>query len=130
MRPIILKRLVLLLGLGSVFLSADANAEWRPAGPIWNNLDAQRKCPSVCGAEKWDGNWRTTEAGKASVCSCSRKGSASAPRSDRKAQVDAGPIFNNMDAQRKCPGVCGTRKWDGNWRTTSPGRSTCDCVAN
>jgi hypothetical protein len=41
------------------------------AGPIWNNDDAQGKCPQVCGGRaNWDGNWRTTEAGRNSVCSC------------------------------------------------------------
>ncbi|WP_454916883.1 mannan-binding protein [Xanthobacter sediminis] len=42
--------------------------------------------------------------------------------------VSAGPIWNNMDAQGKCPRVCGgPGRWDGNWRTVAPGRSTCDC---
>lgn len=41
------------------------------AGPIWNNDDAQRKCPSVCGSYRnWDGNWRTVETGRNSVCAC------------------------------------------------------------
>jgi hypothetical protein len=43
-------------------------------------------------------------------------------------QVDAGPIFSDISAQNICPQVCGGRaNWDGNWRTVSPGRSTCDC---
>lgn len=45
-------------------------------------------------------------------------------------KVDAGNIFHNIDAQRKCPVACrgagGT--WDGNWRTEfGRGTSTCDC---
>ena len=41
------------------------------AGPIWNNDDAQRKCPAVCGGYRnWDGNWRTVETGRNSVCTC------------------------------------------------------------
>jgi hypothetical protein len=51
--------------------SPGAYAKWVDAGPIWNNFDAQQKCPSVCGgAEKWDGNWKTTQPGTMSVCSC------------------------------------------------------------
>ena len=37
-------------------------------------------------------------------------------------EIEAGPIWNNMDAGSKCPGVCmarGALKWDGNWWTTS-----------
>lgn len=43
-----------------------------PAGPIWNNKDARIKCPAVCTAAggKWNGHWRTTIWGKASVCAC------------------------------------------------------------
>lgn len=97
-------------------------AEWRDAGPIWNNMDAERKCPKVCGSDRWDGNWKTTVQGQMSVCACGGKSKT------KTYQVDAGPIWNNMDAERKCPAACGNAKWDGNWRTVSPGRSsTCDC---
>lgn len=42
------------------------------AGPIWNNDDAKIKCPVACAAVngQWDGQWRTTVWGRASVCSC------------------------------------------------------------
>lgn len=42
------------------------------AGPIWNNGDAQMKCPSVCqkAGGKWNGQWNTTVPGKMSVCGC------------------------------------------------------------
>lgn len=44
--------------------------------------------------------------------------------------VEAGPIWNTEDAQRKCPAVCGRTGWDGNWTTTVPGRmSVCNCGA-
>jgi len=43
------------------------------AGPIWNDMDAQSKCPRVCGANggQWKGQWRTTEPGRMSLCDCS-----------------------------------------------------------
>ena len=43
-----------------------------PAGPIWNNDDAKKKCPIVCvsyGGE-WNGQWKTVVPGKMSVCGC------------------------------------------------------------
>jgi hypothetical protein len=41
------------------------------AGPIWNNGDAQTKCPLACGTtSKWNGQWVTTVFGKESVCGC------------------------------------------------------------
>jgi len=43
------------------------------AGPIWNQADAEAKCPQVCRPpERWNGQWRTTDPGRMSVCSCSR----------------------------------------------------------
>ncbi len=42
------------------------------AGPIWNNDDAKVKCPAACAAigGTWNGHWRTTVEGQASVCNC------------------------------------------------------------
>lgn len=39
-------------------------------GPIWNQQDAQRKCPAVAASQggEWTGQWRTTVQGKMSVC--------------------------------------------------------------
>jgi Mannan-binding protein len=40
------------------------------AGPIWNNEDAQVKCPVAAAAVggAWNGQWTTTIQGKESVC--------------------------------------------------------------
>lgn len=40
------------------------------AGPIWNQADAEVKCPVVAHAVngKWTGGWRTTRQGQMSVC--------------------------------------------------------------
>jgi hypothetical protein len=57
-----------------VSFSTNALAYDIEAGPIWNNADAQGKCPATCsnfGAGwKWNGNWVTTVPGKMSVCGC------------------------------------------------------------
>jgi hypothetical protein len=44
--------------------------------------------------------------------------------------IDAGPIWSNIDAQTKCPGVCASAggSWNGNWVTVAPGQSSvCKC---
>jgi hypothetical protein len=40
------------------------------AGPIWNQADAEKKCPRVAVSYGgvWNGQWRTTVPGKMSVC--------------------------------------------------------------
>jgi hypothetical protein len=41
------------------------------AGPIWNQPDAESKCPQVCRPPAhWNGQWHTTDPGRMSVCSC------------------------------------------------------------
>jgi hypothetical protein len=98
------------------------------AGPIWSQSDAQKKCPEV--AERnggtWNGQWRTTVPGRMSVCELRLP-----PSSGRYVVevIEAGPIWNQPDAQKKCPEVAerngGT--WNGQWRTTVPGRmSVCE----
>ena len=44
------------------------------AGPIWNNYDAQQKCPNVCGNDdaRWTGQWNTVVWGQNSICECER----------------------------------------------------------
>ena len=72
------KKSLLLLGslvvCGSAIfgLSTKAFALDAKAGPIWNNHDAQVKCPVACAAlgGHWNGQWRTTVEGKKSVCGC------------------------------------------------------------
>ena len=54
-------------------LSAAAHTgEKRPveAGPIWNQADANQKCPALASANggNWTGGWWTTQEGVMSVC--------------------------------------------------------------
>ncbi|WP_437714289.1 mannan-binding lectin [Sorangium sp. So ce448] len=55
---------------GSVLSLRTAVAFDVNAGPIWNNDDAQTKCPSQLRRVTWNGQWRTTEPGRMSVCGC------------------------------------------------------------
>lgn len=68
-------RHLLALAVLAFLVPFGAAARDYPAGPIWNQADAQRKCPAVCAraGRTWDGNWRTTEFGRMSVCNCVRE---------------------------------------------------------
>jgi rubredoxin len=100
---------------------------WVEAGPIWNQMDAERKCPDAArrAGGVWDGQWRTTRPGEMSECELSggRGGGK------REGWVEAGPIWNMLDADRKCPQVAQAAggKWTGQWKTTRPGQmSVCE----
>lgn len=61
--------------IASVYLiSPLTHAKDLNAGPIWNQFDAENKCPKVCTDAgpgwKWSGQWQTVQFGSASVCSC------------------------------------------------------------
>jgi hypothetical protein len=97
------------------------------AGPIWNQADAQTKCPQVASANGgvWDGQWHTTVPGRMSVCEVRFPSKPQSPTLD----VEAGPIWNQADAQTKCPEIAKANGavWDGQWRTTVPARmSVCE----
>ena len=118
--------------LASLAMPASGATEIQ-AGPIFNNMDAQNKCPRVCqqnNNSRWNGQWRTQPGTMTSSCDC--EGGMQPGSSQLGSQwAEAGPLFSNFDAQNKCPNVCrqsGGRNWDGNWKTTQPGRmSVCSC---
>lgn len=94
------------------------------AGPIWNQADAERKCPKAARAAgaHWTGQWWTTKEGRMSVCQVSAKKS-------RTKTIKVGPIWNQSDANRKCPKAARKigAKWTGQWWTTVPGvMSVCE----
>lgn len=96
-----------------------------PAGPIWNQTDAETKCPRIATevGGQWTGHWKTTVLGEMSVCNITDKPSA------RVRNVDAGPIWNQADAEQKCPVVAYAvhGRWTGQWVTTEQGRmSVCE----
>lgn len=104
-----------------------------PCGPIWNNEDAQKKCPIVCAARmgKWNGQWKTVVPNEMSVCGCeydTEKSDSSVFEID----VVAGPIWSNEDAQVKCPIICASYggEWTGSWHTPKESwgkMSLCKC---
>ena len=122
------------LGAVLLFLVLPSNA-WAQtrtnsveAGPIWNQSDAERKCPEVAKANggTWNGQWRTTVPGSMSVCEVRLT-----PSKEIKVVelIEAGPIWSQYDAEKKCPEVAkkNAGTWNGQWRTTVPGRmSVCE----
>jgi FtsP/CotA-like multicopper oxidase with cupredoxin domain len=56
----------------TIALPSQGNCWNLAAGPIWDNNDAQQKCPQVCTARDttWNGQWVTTQPGQRSVCNC------------------------------------------------------------
>lgn len=48
------------------------NAMWASAGPLWNDREAQQKCPGVCSINlrEWSGKWHMVTHGRNGVCEC------------------------------------------------------------
>lgn len=134
-----------LLLLIVVLLPVAASGAEVDAGPIWNNIDAQRKCGPVCAQAggTWTGHWRTTQMGRQSVCDCKGARRGHHERSDRhgrrgsgsRIQVDARALSNDIEAKAVCSNAClfagGSYRWDGSWRRSSNGeKSRCGCEKN
>lgn len=104
-----------------------------PVGPIWNQEDAEKKCPIVCAAYRgtWNKQWTTVVPGEMSVCGCEFDTNISGS-TELILEVIAGPIWNQDDAKEKCPIVCASYggEWTGEWRTpdeTWGKMSVCKC---
>ena len=100
--------------------------KWVEVGPIWNQSDAENKCPKAARRQgmTWSGQWKTTIPGKMSKCQLKYGSSGSGRR-----MIEVGPIWNQADAEVKCPKAA--RKaggyWTGQWRTTRQGiMSECE----
>lgn len=103
------------------------------AGPIWNQGDAESKCPAL--AERngayWTGGWMTTVQGAMSTCTLEY------PLFDWQTSydvdVEAGPIWNQSDAESKCEALAAEKEtddiwvnWTGQWATSVEGEmSVC-----
>lgn len=102
----------------AVLVSAKVLAVDVPTGPIWDQADAESKCPNVCAGLVWNGQWTTTEPGVMSVCGTTVG-----------VDMPVGAIWSNVEAQTACPGQLAQVTWSGQWNTTVPGQiSVCGCV--
>lgn len=95
------------------------------AGPIWNQSDANLKCPvaAIAVRGRWTGQWATTVQGQMSVCEMTGM------PPPRLRNVEAGPIWDQGDANTKCPVVAAAvhGRWTGQWSTTRQGQmSVCE----
>jgi hypothetical protein len=104
------------------------------AGPIFDQAEAEQKCPTVCKPPtKWNGRWHTTQAQMMSVCACVEPAPPPPPPPPppavKTAELEAGPLFDQKAADAKCPQVCkAPATWTGAWRTTKRGvMSVCTC---
>ena len=97
-----------------------------PAGPIWNNDDAQTKGPIVAAAHggKWTGQWTTVVPNVMSVVELELPAPAGGGSVNFTLDVPAGPIFNQQDAETKAPVVAASYNgtWNGQWTTNVPGQ--------
>ncbi len=100
------------------------------AGPIWNQDDANAKCPivAIAVAGHWNGQWVTTVPNEMSVCGIEGAAAVSTPPAGEGRAFFAGPIWDNDDAQAKCAVVAAAvgGAWRGHWWTTKLGEmSAC-----
>ena len=118
------------------------------AGPIRNDRHAERRCNRVADEVngRWTGDWRPSGQGEA-VCSVEVQGrNGPPPRAtvevetvyvDRPhagghgnvREVAAGPIWDQNQANTKCPYIASTQNatWTGKWRKLGPDhQSVCE----
>ncbi|CAA6813295.1 MAG: Unknown protein [uncultured Thiotrichaceae bacterium] len=100
------------------------------AGPIWDDRQAESKCPVIAANNeaKWTGNWTKTGPGNTSVCEISvvvstntTQAPVSQSNSSTVREVAAGGIWDQAQANSKCPVIAANNKarWTGRWRKIS-----------
>lgn len=96
-------------------------------GFLWSQSEAEEKCPRVAAEAggRWTGQWRISTPGQTSICEVT---DIVERRPGRTRDIDAGPIWNQGDADAKCRRVASDARgrWTGQWRTVAPGRSVCE----
>lgn len=118
----------LLLMLGTAPAGAQPSGETRRIETefLWSPQEAAEKCPRVAAEAggRWTGDWRMSTPGQTSTCEVTDIVERRGPRTR---DIDAGPIWDQADADTKCPRVAreARARWTGQWRTVSPGRSVC-----
>jgi Mannan-binding protein len=103
-----------------------------PAGPLWNNEEAQKLGPAVAAAHfgKFTGQWNTVVEGQESVIQVELPTQPTGG-SEYTMDVPAGPLWSNEDAKTKCPAICASYggTWNGQWKTVVEGKmSVAGCT--
>ncbi|MCE3252700.1 MAG: lectin [Cellvibrio sp.] len=95
-----------------------------PAGPIWNQKDAEEKAPVIAAAHqgKWTGQWNTVVESEMSVIEVELN-VKNAGSNEFKTTVLAGPIWSNDEAQKIGAALAASygATFTGEWNTIVPG---------
>ncbi len=104
-------------------------------GTIWNQQDANRKCPLICKHEQgaWTGRWQTLQGSMTSTCQCHHLHQTNNFQNSRciKLNIATGPIWHDYNARNICPRVCHHvwAQWTGQWqKATKNLRANCECL--
>ncbi|GLB53049.1 hypothetical protein NBRC110019_20890 [Neptunitalea chrysea] len=96
-----------------------------PAGPIWNQEDANVKAPKVAAAHegKWTGQWNTVVDSQMSVIEVELPVKQDGSNS-YKTTVIAGPLWSNEEAQQVGPAIAASygATFTGQWNTIVEGK--------
>ncbi|KAF0184096.1 MAG: mannan-binding lectin [Hyphomonadaceae bacterium] len=142
-RHLALSAFAVLLALAPSLARAQPTSSERrniETGFIWTQSEAEEKCPRVAAEAhgRWTGQWRMSVPGQTSFCEVTDFAPprvqrptphTTPPRAQRTRAIEAGPIWNQSDAEVKCRRVAAEARgeWTGQWRTVTPGRmSVCD----
>ena len=103
-----------------------------PAGPLWDNDEAQKLGPAIAAAHlgTFTGAWSTVVENEMSVVEVELPAS---PTGGTTYTMDvlAGPIWNDTDAKEKLPAICASYggSWNGQWTTVIEGKmSVAGCT--
>lgn len=118
------------------------------AGAIWDQAHANRKCPLIAAQTngEWTQKWRKTGANNEAVCEVKfqplRTKKSAAPtrptpptptQSNATREVAAGPIWDQAQANKKCPLIAAqsNSNWTGKWRKLdySTHQSVCEITS-
>lgn len=116
-----------------------------PAGPIWDQAQANKKCPLIAAqsGSRWTNKWRKLNySTHQSVCEVTSAAAPTvqsqtvvttqttyvnlnptpAPAAANVREVFAGPIWDDNQAKTKCPVIASNNNgtWTGQWRKTGP----------
>ena len=95
-----------------------------PAGPIWDQADAEVKAPLVAAAHQgtWTGQWSTVVPGEMSVVEVELPAGQTGSNSFMT-DVLAGPLWSNEEAQKIGPTIAASYggTFTGQWRTITEG---------
>lgn len=103
-----------------------------PAGPLWNNEEAQRLGSSIAAAHlgRFTGQWTTVVPNQMSVVEVELPAEPTG-NTEYTMDVLAGPLWSDEDAKEKCPSICASHggTWNGQWRTVIDGKmSVAGCT--